>query len=68
MPYSNRIRTLEESYNLVESQINALEKSENPDKDKIAKLREAREKYLFQLRDMRRAQYEESQHVDFGDD
>ena len=46
MPYSNRIKTLEESYNLVEAQIKLMEKSENPDKDKLNKLWEAKNKYL----------------------
>ena len=67
MPYRNRIRTLEESYNIVESQIKALEQSENPDKDKLNKLWESKNKYLKELREMRRAQYEESQIVDFDD-
>ena len=58
MPYSNRIKTLEESYNLVEAQIKLMEKSENPDKDKLSKLWEAKNKYLKELRDLRRAQYE----------
>lgn len=68
MPYSNRIRTLEESYSQVEIQINTIEKSENPDKEKLSKLNEAKAKYLNELRIMRRAQYEANQIVDFGDD
>lgn len=68
MPYSNRIKTLEESYKLVETQINVIEKSENPDKDKLAKLYEAKNKYLSDLRDLRKAQYEYYQELDFGDD
>ena len=68
MPYSNRIKTLEESYNLVEAQIKLMEKSENPDKDKLNKLWEAKNKYLKELRDLRRAQYEATQIVDFGDE
>lgn len=68
MPYSNRIRTLEESFRLVEIQIAAVEQSDNPDKAKLANLLESRNKYLNQLRDLRRAQYENSQIVDFGDE
>lgn len=68
MPYSNRIRTLEESYNLVEIQISNLEKSDDADQDKLSKLREAKNKYLNELRILRREQYEYHQQVDFGDD
>lgn len=68
MPYSNRIKTLEESYRLVESQLEVIEKSENPDVDKLTKLREAKNKYLSELRTMRRAQYEENQTVHYDDD
>ena len=68
MTYSNRIKTLEESYRLVESQIENLEQSDNPDVDKLTKLRDIRNKYLSELRIMRRAQYEDSQSVNFDDD
>lgn len=68
MPYSNRIRTLEESYKLVEAQIENIKNSENPDKDKLLKLNEARNKYFAELREMRRAQYEAHQEIDYGDD
>ena len=68
MTYSNRIKTLEESYSIVEAQIKALEQTENPDKDKINKLWETKNKYLKELREMRRAQYESYQEVDLGDD
>ena len=67
MPYRTRIRTLEESYNIVQSQIEVLEQSENPDKKKLSELREYKEKYLAQLREYRKAQYDEDQRVDFDD-
>lgn len=68
MPYSNRIKTLEESYRLVEIQIDIARQSNPIDPVKLQKLVEARDKYLAQLRDMRKVQYEESQIVDLGDD
>jgi len=67
MPYRNRIRTLEESYRMVQSQIEKLEPVENADKKKLSELYEYREKYLTQLREYRRAQYDEDQRVDFDD-
>lgn len=67
MPYRNRIRTLEESYRMVQDQIEILEQSEKPDKKKLSELCEYREKYLTQLREYRRAQYDEDQRVDFDD-
>ena len=67
MPYRNRIRTLEESYRVVQTQIETLEKLENSDKKKLNELYEYREKYLTQLREYRRAQYDEDQRVDFDD-
>lgn len=68
MPYSNRIKTLEESYRLVESQIASMEKLENVDTKKLDYLQQCKNKYLLQLRDLRKAQYEATQEVDFGDD
>lgn len=68
MPYRNRIKTLEESYRLVEIQISNIEEVENIDIDKLTKLREAKSKYLSELSFLRRAQYEESQNVDYDDD
>jgi hypothetical protein len=65
--YENRIKTLEESYRLVEIQIANLEKADDVDTKKLSKLLEARDKYLDQLRLLRRAQYEDSQTVDFDD-
>lgn len=69
MPYTSRIKTLEESYRLVENQLFQLEKTGSTDSDKIQKLREAKEKYLSELRVMRRAQWDHDHNtVDFGDD
>jgi hypothetical protein len=67
MPYSSRIKTLEESHRLIDIQISNLEKSELVDKDKLSRLRESRNNYLTQLRELRRLQYEDSQRVDFDD-
>lgn len=67
MPYRNRIRTLEESYRVVQTQIETLEKTENSDKKKLNELYDYREKYLTQLREYRRKQYDEDQRVDFDD-
>jgi hypothetical protein len=69
MPYTQRINTLEESHRLVDNQLFQLEKSGSTDSDKIKKLREAKEKYLSELRVMRRAQWDHDHNtVDFGDD
>ena len=69
MPYQQRIKTLEESHRLVDNQLFQLEKSGSKDTDKIQKLREAKQKYLDELRLMRRAQWDHDHNtVDFGDD
>lgn len=69
MPYTNRIKTLEESHRLVDNQLFQLEKSGSKDSAKIAELRQAKEKYLNELRHMRRAQWDnDHETVDFGDD
>jgi hypothetical protein len=68
MSYSGRIRMLEESYRMIEVQISNVEKSENPDQSKLAELHETKNKYLIQLRELRRLQYDESQRVDLSDD
>jgi hypothetical protein len=54
---------LEESYRLVEAQI-----SNTTDTDKLAQLNDTKTKYLNQLRELRRLEYEERQIVDFSDD
>ena len=69
MPYTSRIKTLEESHRLVDNQLFQLEKSGSTDSAKIQKLREAKQKYLDELRLMRRAQWDHDHNtVDFGDD
>jgi hypothetical protein len=68
MSYSNKIRTLEESHRLVTTQIETIQQSANPDQEKLKTLVEARDKYLNELRVFRRAQYEESQSVNYDDD
>lgn len=68
MPYSNRIRTLEESLRLVETQINVVQNSDSVDQNKLNNLQQAKNKYLTELRELRRAQYESTQIVDFGDE
>lgn len=69
MPYKNRIKTLEESHRLVDNQLFQLEKSGSKDSAKIKSLQEAKDKYLSELRVMRRAQWDhDHETVDFGDD
>jgi hypothetical protein len=66
--YDSKIKTLEESFRLVEAQINQLQQSNSGDSEKLQKLLETKNKYLLELRELRRKQYEYSQTVDFGDD
>jgi hypothetical protein len=69
MPYRTRIKTLEESYRLVENQLFQLEKAGNADPKKIASLREASAKYMTELRQMNRAQWDhDHETVDLDDD
>ena len=69
MPYKNRIKTLEDSYRLVENQLFQLEKSGTNDVEKIKQLREIKQKYLSDLQHMRRAQWDhDHERVDFDDD
>jgi hypothetical protein len=69
MPYTTRIRTLEESYRLLDDQIFQLEKTGSADTDKIKKLQDAKYKYLNELRIMRRAQWDhDHERVDLDDD
>lgn len=69
MPYKNRIRTLEESYRLAENQLFQLEKAGNADPKKIASLREASAKYMTELRQLNRAQWDhDHETVDLDDD
>ena len=69
MPYRSRIKTLEESYRLVENQLFQLEKAGNADPKKIASVREASSKYMTELRQMNRAQWDhDHETVDLDDD
>lgn len=69
MPYTTRIRTLEESYRLLDDQIFQLEKTGSADTDKIKKLQDAKSRYLNELRIMRRAQWDhDHERVDLDDD
>lgn len=69
MPYKQRIKTLEESHRMVENQLFQLEKTGSTDTVKIQKLREAKQKYLTELQQMRRAQWDhDHERVDFEDD
>jgi flagellar biosynthesis/type III secretory pathway chaperone len=69
MPYKNRIKTLEESHRLVENQLFQLEKSGSTDVEKIQKLKEAKDKYFNELRNMNRAQWDhDHERVDLDDD
>lgn len=69
MPYTNRIKTLEESYRLLDDQIFQLEKTGSTDKDQIKKLQDTKSKYLNELREMRRAQWDhDHERVDLDDD
>lgn len=67
MPYSQRIKTLEESHRLADNQLFHLEKSGSTDNEKIRNLTEAKEKYLNELRQLRRLQWDhdhEQVHLD----
>ena len=69
MPYKQRIKTLEESHRLVENQLFQLEKSGSTDIEKIQKLKEAKDKYFNELRNMNRAQWDhDHERVDLDDD
>jgi len=69
MPYKQRIKTLEESHRLVENQLFQLEKSGSTDVEKIKKLKEAKDTYFNELRNMNRAQWDhDHERVDLDDD
>jgi hypothetical protein len=57
MPYKNRIKTLEESYKLVENQIELVKRTEPVDQSKLTNLTETKNRYLSDLSKLRRAQY-----------
>jgi hypothetical protein len=67
--YEQKIRMLEESHRLIENQLFQLEKTTNPDLEKIKSLKEQKDKYLIELRTLRRLQYDYDHNtVDFDDD
>ena len=69
MPYTNRIKSLEESRRLVENQIFLIEKSRSADPKRLAELREASVKYNTELRQMIRAQWDhDHETVNLDDD
>jgi prefoldin subunit 5 len=68
MPYTNRIKTLEESIRLLDDQIFHLEKSGSKD-DKLIQLKETKEKYTKEVRVMIRAQWDnDHETVNLDDD
>jgi hypothetical protein len=69
MPYTQRIKTLEESHRLVDNQLFQLEKSGSTDTKKLTELRQAKAKYLKELSEMRRAQWDhDHETVQYDDD
>lgn len=69
MPYRSRIRTLEESVRLLDNQIFQLEKSGSTDTKRLAELKEHKEKYFTELRQMNRAQWDhDHETVNLDDD
>ena len=69
MPYTQRIKTLEEAYRMVDNQLFQLEKSGSGDSEKIKKLQDKKSKYLEELRFIRRAQWDhDHERVDFDED
>jgi hypothetical protein len=64
MPYTNRIKTLEESIRMLDEQI-----SKGTDVDKLNRLHEMKDAYNKELRLMNRAQWDNDHNsVDLGDD
>jgi prefoldin subunit 5 len=69
MPYKSRIKTLEESVRLLDNQIFQLEKNGSTDIKKISDLKETKDKYNKELRNMVRAQWDNDHNtVDLSDD
>ena len=66
--YTHSIRAVEESLRLVQNQIDIMKQSDSIDETKLKYLAESKNKYLARLRELRRAEYEESQSIDYGDD
>jgi len=69
MPYTSRIKTLEESIRLLDDQIFQLEKNGSNDNKKISDLKETKDKYNRELRTMIRAQWDDdNETVDLSND
>jgi len=69
MPYTNRIKTLEESIRLLDNQIFQLEKEGSGDEKKLIQLKETKEKYSKEVRVMIRAQWDhDHETVNMDDD
>jgi hypothetical protein len=69
MPYTNRIKTLEESVRLLDDQIFHLEKNGSGDIKRLTELKEIKDKYNKELRLMIRAQWDDDhESVDLSDD
>lgn len=69
MPYTQRIKTLEESHRLVDNQLFQLEKSGSTDITKLNELSQTKAKYLKELSEMRRAQWDhDHETVHYDDD
>ena len=66
--YTQSIRAVEESLRLVQNQIDIMKQSDTIDEIKLKYLAESKNKYLHRLRELRRAEYEESQSIDYGED
>jgi hypothetical protein len=65
--YTYSIKSVEESLRLVENQIDIMKKSDKIDESKLQKLVESKNKYIARLRELRRAEYEETQNIDYDD-
>lgn len=69
MPYTNKIKTLEESYRVLDNKIFALEKNGSSDTEELKKLQETKSKCLDELRQLRRLQWDhDHERVNFDDD
>jgi len=69
MPYTNRIKTLEESVRLLDDQIFHLEKNGSSDIKRLTELKEIKDKYSKELKLMIRAQWDnDHDYVDLSDD
>lgn len=67
--YEQRIKMLEESHRLIDNQLFQLERSGSSDSDTIQKLQEQKNKYLNELRNLRRLQWDiDHERVNFDDD